>query len=215
MNRTVPYTYFQFATYAIVGASGRIVTNRTAERIRGFSSLSADWHYGEGKAISEPIIEAALGWNSALLSFGFTTTDAFPGASGEVMITGYYGPHYIEILFETDASVTLTYEIDNREKKCLERVSTNEAYAALQEIAGEIWNTSAYSIQNTLIVSSISSKAWPSETQVAELQFFKGPVLTQLRLQSANTSGDIITASEANLRFFGSSMRQSSSRVSA
>jgi hypothetical protein len=209
---------FASATFVAAGAlstSGIVTIDSTAQKIRGFSNLSPGWHYGEGKAPSEAMIDAAIGWNSTLLSAGFSTTDAFPGTHGEVMITGYYGPHYIEILLETDFGVTLTYEINNQEKKYLERVAAAVAYAALQEIAGEIWNTSAYSIQSTLTVSSMSSKAWPSRTQVMEPQLFNEPALTPLELPSANILGGIIRMSEANLRFFGSSMSLRSPRIAA
>jgi hypothetical protein len=189
--------------------------DRTASKIRSFSHLPPGWHYSAGSAPTQDIIEAAIKWNAELIRFGFHTTDAFPGINGEIMVTAYLGPHYVEILFDTDFRVSLTYENNNQELRCLERATEPAAFEALREIAGEIWSTSAYFTQNTSIDSATNSKAWPSRSMTMEHQSLNDSVWIPRATPSVNTFGGITKMSVESRPFSGFSKKASSLRTPA
>lgn len=183
----------------------------TEAKIEEFSYLPGGWHYGEGVAPTRKMVNQAVGWSKIIKSFGFPKTDAFPGVDGEIMVTGYLGQHYVELLIE-EGSVTLTYESAGKEVACFENVTPSKAFEELQRIAGGIWNTSGYSIQNILTVNSPSSRAWRSKTPGVGLPSFNTPAWTQPEPQSANTFAVTILTSAENRQFSGSLTIRSSRR---
>jgi len=194
--------------------------DRTTSKIRSFSHLPSGWHFGSGSAPKQQMIETAIEWNSKLIQFGFHTTDAFPGVSGEIMVTGYLGTHYVEVLIEENFKeanfrVSLTYENNNQELRCLERATELAAFDTLIEIAGGIWSTSDYFTQNTSIVSAMNSKALPSRFMMTGLQSSNDRASMPGALQYANTFGSITRMSEESPPFSGYSMRASYRRTRA
>jgi hypothetical protein len=84
--------------------------SRTALKIDSFSALSVGWHYGRGGPISHLVISTAKELYYFLLLVGFTETDAFAGADGEILLTGYHEGHYIAIMIEPCGVVSVTHE---------------------------------------------------------------------------------------------------------
>jgi hypothetical protein len=209
------FFYYQQRSSSFNFVGPPVPMNRSTEsKIRSFSTLQNGWHYGEGKAPSREMIDVAIGWNGVLNWLSFSNTDAFPGIDGEIMVTAYSGPHYIEILIET-VGISVTYEKNGRELSSVERLGTGKAYAELLRIVGEICNTSAYSIPNISTVNLMSSKAWHSEILETEHPSFNIPASMRQDQQSARMSGVTIQMSAANLQSFWYSTKQTSRRIPA
>jgi hypothetical protein len=178
----------------------------TLTKILSFARLPFGWHYGEGRPIDKKVIQRALAilWRLYRLA----DSDAFPGSDGEIMVTGYEGDHYIEAIVENDGSVSLTYEFKDSEIFAQERMSAEEADAKLMEIAGQIWNISAFYIPiiSTVSLSKIASRAWLSETPQTRAAFlsFNAPAWTPPMPQSAPTQEPFIPPRlRENRPFFG------------
>jgi hypothetical protein len=189
------------------------VQNGTTNKIRSFADLPNGWHFGAGRPPSAAMISKALGWHDKLRRVGFADTDAFPGANGEIMVTGYEGSHYVEILLETDATVSLVYERDGVEVICLDHAAPDKISETIEGIAGKIWTTLGYSIQNISTANLTNLKASPSKYTAMARQSYNTTVLEQA--VSATTSEHIILTSGANLPFFGSLTKPSSLKVPA
>lgn len=61
----------------------------TADKIRGFGSLVAGWHYGEGGPCPPIAIYLAVRVDAMLREAGYSETDAFPATDGAILVTGY------------------------------------------------------------------------------------------------------------------------------
>jgi hypothetical protein len=143
----------------------------TPAKIISFGELPVGWHYGEGTPAAPSAIDLAQDIYWILLSLGYKQTDAFPGIKGEVMITGYAGPRYVELIAETDSTISIELEFSGKEIYSEERRSLEEAVATLEQFSQEPepaegqWSTSDSYIQSTstLIPIRTASKAWLSE----------------------------------------------------
>jgi hypothetical protein len=210
----VPQTGLSYFVFTIGPMNTRSpVQNDTANKIRSFADLPDGWHFGAGRSASALMISRALGWQDKLRRFGFAITGAFPGANGEIMVTGYEGVHYVEILLETDATVSLVYERGGDEIICLDHASPDQVLAKVEGIAGQIWSTSGYFIQNISTANLTNLKASPSKYTGMARQSYNVSVLE--RAVYASTSAHIIPTSAANLPFFGSSTKPSFLKVPA
>lgn len=143
---------------------------KTVEKIASFRHLRLGWHYGEGGPIDESVIYAAAGFFWQFFLRGFNDADAFPGAHGEVMVTAYEGDHYVEVIAETDGSVSVAYEFKDEEMCVSERISPAEATKVLTELVGIIWSTSDF----CTLINSIPTynktvlRAWLSEVRLGD-----------------------------------------------
>jgi hypothetical protein len=206
-------------TVVMSTGSGKAVVlpapNDTEEKIRSFSELAVGWHYGSGHAPSQEMIATAIQWHRYLIRLGFTVTDAFPGANGEIMVTAYEGAHYMEVLLDTISTVSLIHERDGKEVRSLDQVTPDQAFHALGELAGEIWNTSGYFIQGISTVNMGSSRASPSRSMMTEPQSFNWPASLQPGPIFVRTYGNFIPTSGAIRLYSGSLTKPSSPRIAA
>lgn len=215
-------SYVANMSYAIGWGAGWIVSanplarNETIAKIQSFAKLPSGWHYGQGGSPSRQAISDAVVWSNILTGLGFSRTDAFPGASGEILITAYHGAHQIDIIVEADLTISLTHEYNDEERSAgVHHVSVQEAIQVLGKIVGEIWSTSDFYTPGTSTQTRINLPALPSEMEMAGLQSFGGTAWLRPGQLSANTSGDIILTSGESHPFFGFSTRRSSRRVAA
>lgn len=101
----------------------------TIEKINSYRSLPKGWHYGEGQAISNEVIECALSIQKGLKEQGLGFTDAFPGLNGEVRVTAYKDDFYLEFTVEEPDEIQFCLESNNIEKEC-----TVYTFAELQNV---------------------------------------------------------------------------------
>jgi hypothetical protein len=137
---------------------------RTANKIRSLRAFEDGWHYGSGAAPSEETVAECIRIHSTMIAIGLRETDAFPGIDGEILLTAYYGLHYIEVLVEIDGLVTITREINDAvisRKADLNEASCREE---LVRVAGDIWKPFASYIFDTSIIRGGALQAWHSRT---------------------------------------------------
>ena len=107
----------------------------TIEQIRRFDRLADGWSYGEGCAFSAQTIKDAEDLAVRASALGFELMDAFPGLSGEVLVTLYAAPHYYELTIEPDKGITLMQEHKQAETFYAEYPSSLAALKQLGELA--------------------------------------------------------------------------------
>lgn len=183
----------------------------TAAKIESFRLLPVGWHYGQGGPLSVDVANRALQIDSYYRQLGFSTTDAFPGADGEIMLTAYRGSHCIETIISTDLRYSVTHERDDTELSAAPDVDEIAAKQIIRQIGAEIWRSFDLSMDITTTKLKRSSEASRSKTQqvAAVYQSFSGTAWTLRGGQFVNTSGSI-TPYEllANPLFTGSSLNQ-------
>jgi len=139
--------------------------DRVATKIRSFADLPIGWHYGSGGPSPQIVVEAALRWCDYLRGVGLSDIDAFPGDSGEILLSAIFGSHSVDIITEVDGTVSVAYERNDVELWQKSHVYPLEAQSIVAGLAREIWNSSAGSIVIDLIPERSALPAWPSGTQ--------------------------------------------------
>ena len=164
----------------------------TAQKIASFRLLPVGWHYGQGGPLSDNAVNKALEIDSYYRQLGFTTTDAFPGADGELMITAYRGPHCIETVISRDALYSVTHERDDTEISATLDVDRITAIRTIRRVGGEIWRSlgwSALFMESTTTKGRRGLEASRSKTQVmAGFLSFSGTAWTTQSNQFVSTS---------------------------
>jgi hypothetical protein len=184
--------------------------SRTDDKIRSFANLPAGWHYGRGGAVGGDIIRIARRYLWCFLMLGFTETDAFPGAGGEIMVTAYRDGHCIQVTIEVDKTFVVTHEFNGDERyheSSLSGIKASEALAAIatnveQQCATSFWFTS--STMTTGLVNSLISPSSHQVTGVVLQSFWNNVALTQAG-RYVPTSTGFTTVSVENPLFFGAS----------
>lgn len=143
---------------------------RTERKLESFRSLPLGWHYGEGGPINDGLIARAKKMYGTLLRLGLSRTNAFPGADGEVTLTGRHLEHHVEITLHADGSTSLVYERNDAEELELDQRAEAEIRRALSDISRAICGTSDFSIHSTSIGTRIGSRVLRSRTSTADSQ---------------------------------------------
>lgn len=86
----------------------------TIAKIESFAHLAEGWSYGEGRPLSEKVLDRATQLAKSASTLGFHETDAFPGVDGEVMVTVYRDNEYWEFTLHPTDTITFAYEKDER-----------------------------------------------------------------------------------------------------
>ena len=131
----------------------------TQEKIRGFSLLPTDWHYGSGQPASQTAVAIALLFESFIKLAGFPDTDAFPGIDGELMVAGYNGTNHVQVTIEPDETFRVAHELDGSEVFYKEGLSADDAVRHLSKASSranrQIWVSSASSIPNIMTAEKV------------------------------------------------------------
>lgn len=142
------------------------------DKLMSFASLPRGWYFGRGDAIPAAVVKDA----SAILrdghAYGFTASDVFPGAEGEVLVTFYENPnHYVQVSIDSPVSFEVVYEVEAEEKLSHECVSVLEVAQLLSEIYGEIWRTHS-ALPSTSHVTSTepSVDSWTSHLNHLQME---------------------------------------------
>ncbi len=185
---------------------------KTDGKIMSFERLPLGWHYGKGGPASPHMVRRARGILSLFGTIGFMETDAFPGISGEIMVTAYRGKHCVEVTTELDNSFVVTHEFDGEDRFHETGLSVLQAASALAGIIGTIvreecdtsswstWNITTTTIRDD---SKILRSSHPA-TALEHLSFGKNVASVRAE-QYALTSTGITLESVGSLQFFGDS----------
>jgi hypothetical protein len=180
---------------------------QTAEKISSFRELPTGWHYGNGNAPSDETIQKALTLNSELALSGFSKTNAFPGIEGEIQVTAYHGPLYLEFTIEPDRGITFIYEHNGEEIEQKEKLDLRTAVQIIRTFRGRTWVLSESFIKGTTTPIREISKVLPSSHPAmgAKSQSLMMSVYPKEELQFVNISGSSTRTSQAYQPSFGKS----------
>lgn len=103
---------------------------KTIDKIDEFGTYKKGWRGGEGIPFANVTIRA-LELVAEAAKVGFIHTDAFPGTAGEIMITIYDEPHYLEFIIGQSATVDFVREMGKEEVEYSEDVPFDEAKAKI------------------------------------------------------------------------------------
>lgn len=198
-------------TFSFIWVSDLV--SATSQKIASFRSLPLGWHYGQGGPLSDIVINEALQIDSYYRQLGFTTTDAFPGTNGELMITAYRGPHCIETVISRDMRYSVTHERDDTEISAILDTDHTAAKRTIKRIRGGIWRSlgsSDLSMERSTTKGGRSLQGSRLKTQVmAGFLPFSGTAWMPQSDQFVSTSGSITQRESLAIpQFTGSSGNQ-------
>lgn len=147
---------------------GDVEFHPTEKKINSFRELKKGWHYGEGNAPGSLTLLHAIELHKAALNQGFIETDAFPGISGEVMLTIYHRNHYLEFTIEPSGHITFCYEKNNEEICYKEGLSLEDAKGKILELRKEVWKSLDYLTSNTTIMTEGGADLTASHLKIQE-----------------------------------------------
>ena len=199
------------------GAEGDIEGSGDAviAKIESFASLPRGWHYGSGGPIGNDIRRKAIQWVDTLRHNGFFDLEAFPNENGEILIASIAGRYYIEVIVETDDTITIVYDIDGKQQMYMSRKTAHEAERAIKELSERIWNTSAGFTLLKFTRSSTDITAWRSSHREMEVYLLSNsPALATPVEMYANMQSGIRPMWE-RLPYFGNLPPQSCHWVTA
>ena len=143
----------------------------TEDKIIGFSQYRRGWHYGEGVPFGERTIGLALKLHQEIIRQAFFVTDAFPGLQGQILVTIYYGDHYLEFTVEPDETISFCQEEQDVEILNCEGLSFEQAIKQLQEFRRQTWKGSGSSAEYSMTPENTGSRAPLLGTQVTSVVF--------------------------------------------
>ena len=121
----------------------------TTKKISRFLELPRGWHYGRGVSPSRGVVRDALRLHFGAVMMGFTETDAFVGAEGEVQVTFYRGPLYLEFTLDPDEGVRFVREDGDTETARIPNLSLAEALSILKDSWMDVCHLSGLSTAET------------------------------------------------------------------
>jgi hypothetical protein len=177
----------------------------TFEKLISFVRLEKGWYYGSGGPISINQIFRAIRYFNILKTNGFEDIDAAPGVDGEILLSAEMGSGYIEVILETDLSVSIAYDRDGVQQFYVSHKLPDEADMVIKDVARGIWSASGGFIQSTSIISRVVSPVLHTGIQAVTQGC---PLLTAVVFnpevaQSAIMPDSIIGRSLPSRQYFG------------
>jgi hypothetical protein len=126
----------------------------TVKKLESFRSLHAGWHYGEGIAFDENIVNNALNLHNIAVKLGFFETDAFPYIDGSIMITIYHKADYFEFTLMHNNEIMYRRETDDEEVGEEAQITFAQAKSVLEELRQDTWRSSDSYISDITIVGN-------------------------------------------------------------
>lgn len=144
-----------------------------SKKIDSFSELPKGWHYGDGEAALKDVIDAALKIEAHLRMIGFSHTDAFPGADGEIMVVGYRGDHDLEVTLIPGDEFEIIHVVQRQDGEPVVAHGLDKAKNEIARLGRNIWESLGLSMGSISTTIAKNSKASPSSQALAgELQFY-------------------------------------------
>lgn len=187
-----------------------VPSSYTISKINSFSTINNGWHYGRGRPPSASTISMAASVNNFLVQVGLTTTDAFPGIDGEIMVTAYLNDLYCECIVESNGTYSVNTEVNSVDVVSCKNMSEADVIGTLFGVARTQWNISGSSTLVTTMAGEESSKVLLSGTHQTGpvFQSYSVGASINTNMVGANISGGTIEQSHQNPQFFGVSVAQ-------
>jgi hypothetical protein len=182
-----------------------------AAEILSFLRLPEGWHYGRGVPASVDAVFSSLEFFRMMKDLAFGRFEAFPEASGGVLLSSFHGENIVEILFRADGKFDVTVEQEDSFAEIVSAESVDKATAL-----GIIWKIAhsnpsrlfGSSIPGTIVERSVDSKVLPLEIMTTVFRSWSHSVLQRQVVVFANTSLNSTQISQVNHQFTGVSLRQ-------
>jgi hypothetical protein len=113
----------------------------TESKILSFGSFKLGWHYQKGIAFSGEAIRDALIVHRQIFFKGFTRTNAFPGPTGEILVTMYHENHYFGFEREASGLWNITHERNGKETEPFEQKTFDEVISYVNALNTKICDT--------------------------------------------------------------------------
>ena len=140
-------------------------------QILSMKDLGQGWHYGEGVAIAQKVIERAVNV-SRFTSSQVLNAEAFPLLDGRVLVVIYKMGRELEIRVGADAPYSFTIAEDEEPIQSWKSGSLVEGFQKFFiNVNGEVWHTSDSSITDTTVTSLDVSSPTHSRKTMAGYQF--------------------------------------------
>jgi len=145
--------------------------SQTIKKLQKFMTFQDGWSVNGGVKFQNDVIEEA----TKLINFGnslsFYENDAFPGESGEILITFYKDEYCAEVIIEPNLSYEFLLEKGDHELKDISVNSFEKVKELLLDFRDETCSISEYSPINIGTKDEIDSVVWPSNPQVATAEY--------------------------------------------
>jgi hypothetical protein len=147
------------------------VSDPLVARILSFGALGDGWHYGKGKSAPMDVVFRALLLRTVLANLGADRFEAFPIASGEILVSGYHRNETVDIrvshqnkygVFHERADVDIIDESD---------LSLKQVLGYLQSLPWRQQNTSDLFIPSIIAMNLDDLRALPSRNQTTEHRY--------------------------------------------
>lgn len=175
----------------------------TSRKIRSFKNLKSGWHFGEGTAFDDSILEMAASLNEFALSLGFYETDTFPGIDGSVMLTVYYYQHYLEFTLNPDGKVIYCREKGKEEIHEKFGLSVEDARKILTDFRKEICRLSESYTSGTMTSENVGLLLRLSNVSEGEYQSLVNSAYFQPEGQSVSIFDFTVPLPQVNPRSSG------------
>lgn len=163
----------------------------TESKIKSFSRMGSGWCHGRGVPFSDDVIADAIKINDRINSLGFYETDAFPGESGEVMVTIYRDNYYCEVIVYENEIYDFVVDLDDQEIEREENVNFETLAQLLKKFRDDaVCVSSGRFIASTGIERESDTIVWLSGIQVGleGFQSLRKTVSSNLQEIYADTS---------------------------
>ena len=149
------------------------------KKIDSFLALESGWHFGEGGPPSVERVKRATTFIKDLMAIGFDI-DAFPGIAGEIHLTFHHDNTYLEVIFDTDGSISFWHDENKKEIKSEEEIDIRRAKELVLNVGEFIWNLSELSTQDFGIkkMEDLTLGRLANREVIVESQYFPGFVST-------------------------------------
>jgi hypothetical protein len=178
----------------------------TLEKLNSFTELPRGWNFGSGEPIARNVKINCSNVILVTYGLGLNDTDVFPGTEGDVQLDVYKGDATLELIFNTDGTVSVSFD-ENDTHVCLSRAaSIGEVYKYLKEFQNDQCRLSAYLTSHaTMSPESGDLRASRSRHRATEVgsQSSIGSVPRSIVEQSALTSRSTTQARQALQSSFG------------
>lgn len=140
----------------------------TESKLLRFGLLRDGWCYGAGMAFHPQAIHDALIIHRQIFFKGYTSTDAFPGPSGEIQVTTYVGDHYFQFERESSGLWNIAHEIKNEEQEFLPRQHLSQVCNYINSLDAKLCATSAVFTEGIGMPGESNSITWHSNLWTGE-----------------------------------------------
>jgi hypothetical protein len=188
-------------SYSLIAFWGADTLDATNDTLQSFRR-----NQNEGfRPFPESVLKLAIALNKAAQLWGWTT-DAFPGRSGEILLSLERGSDYYDIILEIDGSITVIHEIDDQRVSRNTERSLDVVLKTISKGAFLPWRIYDSFARESGVIRNNVLPAWhfatPRQSTAAEYQSSTQTVLKNKTEQYAHTSKST-TASSSRQYCFG------------